>query len=65
MIDAEIIRHEKDLVMIFPKNPELYNDISLAALTVYSLYWLHQWNLRRRFERSRYSTGDYFRTNSE
>ena len=65
MIDAEIIRHEKDLVMIFPKNPELYNDISLAALTVYSLYWLLSVESMLKIRTVRFSTGDYFRTNSE
>jgi hypothetical protein len=27
-----------------------YEEISLAALVVYSLYWLHQWELRRTIE---------------
>jgi hypothetical protein len=44
------ITHEHDLVKVVPKDAALYGDISLAALTVYSLYWLHQWELRRSIE---------------
>lgn len=44
------IRHERDLVAIAPKNPVDYEDASLTALTMYSLYWLHEWELRRTIE---------------
>ena len=49
MDDLEI-KHEKDLVKISSKDPQLYEGISLAALTTYSLFWLHQWQLRRTIE---------------
>ena len=42
--------HEHDLTVVAPKPPRAYADDSLAALTVYSLYWLHQWGLRRTIE---------------
>ena len=45
-----LIQHEKDLVQIAAKDPALYQNTSLAALTVYSLFWLHQWQLRRTIE---------------
>src|SRR5437667_846588 len=48
--DQSLIRHEKDLVKIAAKDKALYRDESLAALTVYSLFWLHQWQLRRTIE---------------
>jgi len=48
--DQSLIRHEKDLVKIAAKDKALYRDESLAALTVYSLLWLHQWQLRRTIE---------------
>ncbi len=48
--DSSFIRHEKDLVKIAAKDRMLYKDDSLAALTVYSLFWLHQWQLRRTIE---------------
>lgn len=43
-------RHEHDLVQIAAKDPLKYQDDSLAALTVYSLFWLHEWGLRRTIE---------------
>jgi len=48
--DASLIRREKDLVRIAAKDPTLYKGESLAALTVYSLFWIHQWQLRRTIE---------------
>ena len=48
--DAPLVRHEKDLVEIAAKDPSLYQETSLAALTIYSLFWLHQWQLRRTIE---------------
>jgi len=48
--ESIIIQHEKDLVQIAAKNSELYQESSLAALTTYSLLWLHQWQLRRTIE---------------
>jgi hypothetical protein len=45
-----LIQREKDLATIAAKDPALYPDVSLAALTVYSLFWLHQWQLRRTIE---------------
>jgi hypothetical protein len=44
------IRHERDLVKVAPKNAGLYQDSPLTSLTAYSLYWLHQWQLRRSIE---------------
>ena len=48
--DPVLIQHEKDLAEIAPKDPGLYQETSLAALTTYSLFWLHQWQLRRTIE---------------
>ena len=45
-----LIRKEQDLLNIAAKDAKLYEDASLAALTMYSLYWLHQWQLRRTIE---------------
>jgi hypothetical protein len=45
-----IITHEKDLAEIAPKDSQLYQETSLAALTTYSLFWLHHWQLRRTIE---------------
>ncbi|HDZ21510.1 hypothetical protein LCGC14_0124380 [marine sediment metagenome] len=42
--------HEQRLTEVSSKDPEAYQDESLAALTVYSLYWLHAWELRRTIE---------------
>jgi hypothetical protein len=44
------IKHEQDLLSISSKDAKDYEDLSLAALTIYSLYWLHQWELRRTIE---------------
>lgn len=44
------ISNEHDLVRVAPKDPKVYEDISLAHLTAYSLFWLHQWQLRRTIE---------------
>ncbi len=44
------IRHENDLPILTAKDTATYAEISLAALTLYSLYWLHQWELRRTIE---------------
>jgi hypothetical protein len=49
MSDIEI-RHERDLVKVAPKDAGAYQDIPLTSLTSYSLYWLHQWQLRRSIE---------------
>lgn len=48
--ESSVIRHENDLVKIAAKENERYKGESLAALTVYSLFWLHQWQLRRTIE---------------
>lgn len=48
--DTPLVQHEKDLVQITAKDPTLYQGASLAALTTYSLFWLHQWQLRRTIE---------------
>jgi hypothetical protein len=50
VMSAPRIRHERDLLSIAPKNPADYEDVSLTALTMYSLYWLHEWELRRTIE---------------
>lgn len=44
------IQHERDLEHIAAMEPSSYEDISLAALVVYCLYWLHEWELRRTIE---------------
>lgn len=44
------IEHERDLDQFAPKDPNSYDSMSLAALVVYSLYWLHEWELRRTIE---------------
>ncbi|MGA2272768.1 MAG: hypothetical protein ABSH00_04375 [Bryobacteraceae bacterium] len=44
------IDSEQELVTVASKNSALYSDVSLAALTAYSLYWLHRWELRRSIE---------------
>jgi len=48
--ESLLVKHEKDLATIANKDPALYQGASLAALTVYSLFWLHQWQLRRTIE---------------
>ncbi len=47
---AVAIDHESRLVDIAAKDAGAYADESLVALTVYSLYWLHAWELRRTIE---------------
>jgi hypothetical protein len=49
MQDKPITRVE-DLEKIVPMELKKYEDASLAALTSYSLYWLHKWELRRTIE---------------
>ena len=44
------IRDEHDLVDVAAKTPDLYPTTALTSLTAYSLYWLHQWQLRRTIE---------------
>ncbi len=44
------IRDEHDLVTVAPKPPALYENVSLTSLTAYTLYWLHEWQLRRTIE---------------
>jgi hypothetical protein len=48
--DPILIHREKELAQIAPKDPALYQETSLAALTTYSLFWLHEWQLRRTIE---------------
>src|SRR6266567_8909650 len=47
---ATLIQREKDLVKIASMDRSVYKNESLAALTVYSLFWLHEWQLRRTIE---------------
>jgi len=44
------IQHERDLVKVAAKPAEIYSEMSLTAMTAYSLYWLHQWRLSRTIE---------------
>lgn len=44
------IRDEHDLVKVAAKSAALYPTVPLTSLTAYSLYWLHQWQLRRTIE---------------
>lgn len=44
------IENEKDLSKVAPKPRELYEEVPLAFLTAYSLYWLHEWKIRRSIE---------------
>lgn len=44
------IQHERELEKVAAMEASAYEDISLAALVVYSLYWLHEWELRRTIE---------------
>jgi len=44
------IQHERDLAKIVAKDSRLHADASLAALVTYSLFWLHEWELRRSIE---------------
>ncbi len=47
---AALIEREKDLVKIAAMDRSVYQNESLAALTAYSLFWLHEWQLRRTIE---------------
>lgn len=40
------LKSEKDLLSVQPMSPSRYQNEQLAALTVYSIYWLRQWGLR-------------------
>ncbi len=44
------ISDEKDLVKVSAKAAMLYEESPLTSLTAYSLYWLHQWHIRRTIE---------------
>jgi hypothetical protein len=44
------IQHERDLELIAPIDVEKYEAIPLQPLVVYSLFWLHEWELRRTIE---------------
>jgi len=50
MTDPNSIQNESDLVRVSEKLSELYQDYPLTSLTAYSMYWLHQWKLKRRIE---------------
>jgi hypothetical protein len=50
MNEAMEIQSEKDLAKVGAKAIELYQDVALTSLTAYSMYWLHQWKLRRTIE---------------
>jgi hypothetical protein len=40
------LKHERDLLNVQPLSAQRYENEQLAALTVYSIYWLRQWGLR-------------------
>lgn len=44
------MRSEKDLVRVGSKPSGVYADLPLTSLTAYSLYWLHEWKIRRTIE---------------
>lgn len=50
IVQHDEIKNERDLVRAAHKPVEEYNDVALTALTAYSLYWLHQWQLPRTIE---------------
>jgi hypothetical protein len=50
MKDVLKIESDKDLARVAPKARELYEEIPLVFLTAYSLYWLHEWKVRRTIE---------------
>ena len=50
MIDALTVKDEKDLAKVTAKSPDLYSDLPLVFLTAYSLFWLHEWKIRRTIE---------------
>jgi hypothetical protein len=47
---ADSIRTERDLILVSPKPADRYSDVALTSLTAYSLFWLHEWNIRRTIE---------------
>jgi hypothetical protein len=50
MTDVLKIENEKDLGKVAAKPRDLYEEIPLVFLTAYSLYWLHEWKVRRTIE---------------
>jgi hypothetical protein len=50
MTDVLKIENEKDLGKVAAKRRDLYEEIPLVFLTAYSLYWLHEWKVRRSIE---------------
>jgi hypothetical protein len=44
------IRTDKDLVLIDAVPDKLTEGVSLAKLTAFSLFWLHEWGIRRTME---------------
>ena len=50
MNTATKISDEKDIVTVAAKPADLYHDVPLVFLTAYSLYWLHEWKIRRTIE---------------
>lgn len=44
------LKNEKDLAKVAAKPAELYEDVPLVFLTAYSLFWLHEWKIRRTIE---------------
>ena len=40
------LKGERDLLNVQPFSVQRYENEQLAALTVYSIYWLRQWGLR-------------------
>jgi hypothetical protein len=50
MTDTLTVKDNKDLAKVSAKSPELYKDVPLVFLTAYSLFWLHEWKIRRTIE---------------
>jgi hypothetical protein len=50
MKDTLKIEDEKDIVKVAAKPRTLYEEVPLVFLTAYSLYWLHEWKIRRTIE---------------
>ncbi|MHB1220290.1 MAG: hypothetical protein ACYC1L_19055 [Alphaproteobacteria bacterium] len=50
MTDTLGIEDEKDLGKVAAKPSSLYQDVPLVFLTAYSLFWLHEWKIRRTIE---------------
>src|ERR1043166_5223443 len=44
------VNDEQDLTSVAAKSSDLYRDVPLVFLTAYSLYWLHEWKIRRTIE---------------